>query len=363
MNRISFIFLVTGLLAVTSFGQTSFDSDVDSELDQVYSTPAPGRQPIAPAPVLAQPRVQKQPVTYVEATPLQESRADQMRKARQDAEMQTETKIVEKLEQSRMDDEKRRAGILFGDKFNSMNGEQPAPAAAPAAAPQPIPIQVIPAPQSENTRDIIRDELQAALKTEETVPTQPVSTRYFGAVAGMGEYPDVANVTGNYAVGFTVGTKFDDSYSVEGGFLYSSYQLENKTPYGYFYPRYQDVTQYSGSLAVKYLFLSGTIRPILGGLVQYSYRTYALSSKNNNDYYYGGNSSLYKETNSHAVDMGTIIGVELELSQRVAIGADFKYMFNLTSRNNADNSYTPPGTTPLEKLNYYVMSVSARMNF
>ena len=63
----------------------------------------------------------KQPTTVIEASPLTESKAETIRKARQDAELATEQTIVEKLEMSRMEDEKRRAEVLFGDKFNSLN--------------------------------------------------------------------------------------------------------------------------------------------------------------------------------------------------------------------------------------------------
>ena len=44
----------------------------------------------------------------------QESNADAIRRRRQDEEMRTESKIVEKLEQSRMEDERRRAGRAAG---------------------------------------------------------------------------------------------------------------------------------------------------------------------------------------------------------------------------------------------------------
>ena len=61
--------------------------------------------------------LKNQPTTYVEASPLVESRAEQMRKQRQQAELNTEQRIVEKLEQSRLEDEKDRAARLFGGKF------------------------------------------------------------------------------------------------------------------------------------------------------------------------------------------------------------------------------------------------------
>src|SRR5438045_3203689 len=73
--------------ASTSAAQNSSSTNV-----VIQSSP----QATAQAPVVV-----SQPTTYVEATPLEESRADRLRKARQDTEVQTEQKIVEKLEQSR----------------------------------------------------------------------------------------------------------------------------------------------------------------------------------------------------------------------------------------------------------------------
>ena len=74
-------------------------------------------QPSAPASSLPQKiepiKIQQQPVTEVEASPLSESRAEMLRKARRQTEVQTEQKIVEKLEASRLADEKKRAKKLY----------------------------------------------------------------------------------------------------------------------------------------------------------------------------------------------------------------------------------------------------------
>lgn len=96
--------------------------------------------------------VQQQPTTYVQAQPVSESRAEAMRKAREHAEVQTEQKIVEKLEQSRLDDERDRADRLFGNRFESPE-QKPAPAPAPVVvAPAPVAV-VAPAPVKEDKSD------------------------------------------------------------------------------------------------------------------------------------------------------------------------------------------------------------------
>lgn len=386
---------LTLLIPALTWAQGGVDADVDQEIDQLYAAPAqknaapmsasaqvPSQQQLSPInatqPIyilnqatpagtasVGQPaaQVHKQPTTYVEASPLTESRADMMRKARQETELQTETKIVEKLEQSRMEDEKKRAQVLFGDKFDQLGDKSEKSSAQPQApAAQPVPVQVIPVPmaqppQTENTRDVIREELQSALKTEKELPQQPVESRYFGAIAGVSEYPDVSNVSGNYSLGFTFGTKYDSTYAVEGSFLFSNYNLKNVDGNGVqYFPFNQDVNQYSGSLALKYFMLNGMVKPVIGGLVQYSYRTYSWSDSSY------GNKNLYKDSNSHAIDLGAIVGADIDLSARTSIGLDFRYIFNMSSRTN-NNSYTPPGTTALEKLSYYTVSLTGKVNF
>ncbi|MBL7671561.1 MAG: hypothetical protein JNM39_13840 [Bdellovibrionaceae bacterium] len=413
------------LFPMVVFAQAGIEGDVDNELDQLYAAPVQQVRP-QPAPVTVQAnppynggqpiyilnqapnsatqtqatsQIQKQPTTFVEATPLSDSQADRMRKARQEAEMHTETKIVEKLESSRMDDEKRRAQVLFGDKFDRLAGQEagvatpvqqqaPPPAAAvvPPVVPQQVQIQVVPAPaptpepEVESTRDIIREELQSAMQVEQDLPPQPIEKKYFGAILGSGEYQDVKNVTWNYSFGFTFGTKYDDTFAIEGTFLFTNYTIRAVNPtigggaygYGYGYgggygggyrpysatTYNDDVNQYSGSLAMKYFLFSGMVRPVVGGLVEYSYRTHTTT-----DYYNRELPSNQKvEVNSHAIDLGGIIGAEVEFSKKVSVGLDFRYLFNLSSRINSSNAVFTEGSLT-EKLNRYVFAITGKASF
>lgn len=378
----------------------SIESDVDAELDQMYANQqapaAPAAQagiantaPVSGQPIyilnqatptsnaqLQQQQIQKQPTTVIEASPLTESRAEQIRRARQDAELQTEQRIVEKLEASRMEDEKKRASVLFGDKFNQMGNEQQVQQAVQQPVyVQPVQVQQVEEPK-ENTRDIIREELAAAMKVEEQVVDVPLETKYVAGVLGVGDYPDVRNVKGNYSLGVAFGTKYDN-FVVEGSFLYSNYTVEGQGyysgggygyNYGYGYPYNNggnywipnniDVNQYSGSLAAKVQLFSGIIKPVIGGLVSYSYRAFSWA---NDGYGYYNDSTA----NSHAIDIGTIVGADLEFSPKYSLGVDFRYMWNLSSRVNAENTWMsgPQYGTPIEKLQYYVMSIVGRVNF
>ncbi len=407
---------VLSLMAAPSFAARSqaVDSEVDAEIDQMYinrgapssvsaGTIAPqgatAGQPIyivnqATPSSTAQASnqtsslglgqgslVQKQPTTYIEASPLKKSRADQIREARQQVEADTETKIVEKLEVSRMEDEKRRADVLFGEKFNQMGQvqqpEQPAviiaplaPVAAPVAV-TPVPVVVAPtqvaAVSPADTRDVVREEVRTALDAEKKAIIAPTSQKYFSALAGIGEYPDVQNVRGNYILGASFGTKFEDAYAVEGSFMYSNFTVAKVDGASYFYqnqyaPTLVDVQQYGVSMAVKYYLLNGMVRPILGGAAQYSYRTFSWSAEN-----YGGYSSQGgSDANSQAIDLGIVTGADFEFSPRFTLGADFRYMFNLSSRVSQGNGgflNTQAYGTPIEKLQYWNLSLAARVSF
>ncbi len=403
-TKLTILMLLPTLVMANVAHAQNLGADVDSELDQLYSaqatttsqnsnmnSPMTATQPIyilnqatpnqSQQGSQAQVAVQKQPTTIIEASPLHESRADMMRKARVDAEGQTETRIVEKLEQSRMEDEKRRASVLFGDKFSQLEGNQNTNVQQTIVTPGPVtaPVQVAPAQvqqapvapvivappaaqaeEKESTRDIVREEIRSALETEEEAPVEPLEQRYFGGTLGIGQYPDVKNVEGNYSMGFTFGTKFDNSYAVEGSFIYSNYTIDGRwvDAAGFIGQRYQDVNQYAGALALKYYFFSGMVKPVMGGVLQYSYRQYGDSDQNQ--------SGSYRDEGgitSHAVDLGAILGADVQLSPRTSIGLDVRYMFNMSNRKNyPSNTFRTVGTD-LESLNYYVMGITANVNF
>ena len=229
------LFLMVVTLVAQSYAQVdsqNIDVEVDSEIDQMYQRPAASNSQttksnkstsIVNQTVVVpqtQSNVQTQPTTFIEASPLSDSKADYIRKNRQDEEMKTESKIVEKLEQSRMEDEKKRAAVLFGDKFDNMqNGASVQTAAQLAPAPQPV--QPIIVEERESlTRDAVREEVRAALEDDSSAIVAPIESRYFSGSAGMGYYPDVQNVKGNYSLGAAFGTRYD-FFMVEGAFLMS----------------------------------------------------------------------------------------------------------------------------------------------
>jgi hypothetical protein len=394
----------------------NIDAEVDQELDQMYATKQAGANvaPTAPTAVTSTPvartssqpiyilnqatptsnasaqntsaQVQKQPVNVIESTPLVESKAELMRKSRQDAEIQTEQKIVEKLESSRLEDEKRRADALFGNKLNQVPAPQqnesaqvivntPAPQPTPAApvtavivatpAPTPAPVPVEP---KEDTRAIIREELTSAMKVEKEEEPAVNESRYFSGIVGIGDYPDVTNVRGNYSVGAAFGTKYD-YLIVEGSFLLSNYTIEQRTSIYTPYNSTIDGNQYQAAVAAKYQLMSGLVRPVIGGLASYSYRKFNWSTPSYGGYYGGGyyTGPTTTDSDSHAIDLGVSAGVDLEFNKKFALGFEYRYMFNLGSRVSGNQSITTGplyGTgTPIEKLSYYTLGLAAKVNF
>lgn len=409
------VLAVLALLPMTTYAQTTLDKEVNAELDKMYqasgvtSSNAPAQGTQVNVNVQSQPQasavqstvqateqkqaaaldanaqVLKQPTTVIEAAPVTESKADQIRKARQDAELATELKIVEKLEQSRMDDERRRAEALFGDQFNKLQAPQAAAEANTTATVTtqiqgdnatvtPVVVQevkpaavavVAEAPKVEPAmdREAIRGEIKTALsEMKEVKAEEPQKDEtYAGVLLGAGEYPDVANIRTNGGIGVVVGKSFDN-LAVEGSFTYALYDVEQRegvyVPPGSYYPRMTEMAQYNTTLATKYQLSLGRIRPSVGVLASYAYRTYRDIQMG-----YPGTAS------SQALDLGATAGVDIKLNQKFAIGADFKYMFsNLWNRidDKLQQSFVyenPYLDQPVEKLSYWQLSVTGSMTF
>lgn len=297
----------------------------------------------------------QQPTTYVEASPLQDSRAERMRQQRQSAEVQTEQKIVEKLEESRMEDEKRRAERLFGDRL----GPQPEPQQHYHPPAPPV------VPVKEEKVVVIKEEPAAVEVTHshKKPPHKDEQTFYFGAAIGMADYPDANNIEGNYALGFSVGTYLDNNVVVEGTFLYSNYYVEEYWKY----PPFKELDQYGTSLAVKYSILSGRFKPLVGALATYNYRKYSGRVEHGPWMYqtYGA----YNESNvtTHAFDLGLLVGLDVEITNNFLVGTDFRYSMNMINKSDDKGMYRRDWmagrTTPVEELDYYSFTLNGKIRF
>lgn len=360
-------------------------NDDSSEVVDVSSAEAS-----APVTIVNSPKfqtAQNQPTTTVEAAPLKDSRADILRKSRQDMESQTESKIVEKLEESRLQDERSRADRIFGNgnkekESNKEQAAQPAPTPAPVqvqpaptpapvaekAEPKVVPVVIVQKEKVEKTiekdvsedRKSVHEEIREALAEAKQAEKVETNSYYIGGKVGISEYPSASNVRGTGAAGFTVGFVTDEHIVTEGGFTYSTYDLEVVSPYYVSaYPPFKGVTQYNFDLGVKYQFLSGRLRPTAGVLGAVTYRKYA-----DKQYYYVQSN----DASTTALDIGLTAGLDIQVTSSFLIGLDFKYLTNLVNRqdSNYQQSFVYPQFqqgTPLEKLDYYSATLSGKVLF
>lgn len=337
-------------------------------------------------------QVQEQPTTIVQDTPLRAGVADSARRSRQETEAATEDGIVQALEKARMNDELRRRE-KFSNALNSdgsqsgstqsstaaplpapQQHEAPAPAAPPiinvvipqqpAPAPAPAPAPVVIAPQPP----VVIEEAPAPRAAEiraqapEVAPVEePRQEMYVSALVGMAKYPDVVNIRGNMAAGVAVGLNTPSRFGVEASFLYSSYELQDifSSYYmGYSSGRLVDMTQYNLSIAGKYNIMVGRLRPFVGVVGAYTRRNYY-------DQWTGGyNSDSFRSSN--AFDAGGLVGVDFALTERFAIGADFRYLTNVFFRQNTNYPSTfqyGRMNNEIEKLDYYTAGVTAKYTF
>ncbi len=320
--------------------------------------------PTSNAQVSTAAQVQRQAQVDVTAAPLQKSRAEQIREARQQAEINTENSIVEKLEVSRIEDEKRRAQQILGNTNPVViqNVNQNTAAAAAVVAPAVVaPVVVAPAPVPPPPVVVAPVAPIAVIVHErEDEPEEKPhrDPKYFSGNIGVSQYPDVRNVRGNYSLGAALGIKVSDAYAVEGSFTYGNYTLDTRAPGYYDYtsgtyiPASMDVDQYAFGIATKWFFSDSLIRPYVGGAAQYSYRTYKWSQSNYCSYCSGSNSNT---ANSSAVDLGFLVGTDFQLTKNFSLGLDFRYFFNFINRVNASNgsALNTSYVDNLEKFQYY----------
>lgn len=399
MKNYSILLIFALGMSVTSYAQVqtqNLAADVDAELDRMYQsqTVQKAQQPSQPlvnqtivvpqqvqqssAQTTAQNTVQSQPTTVIEASPLTNSTAEAIRKVRQEEEMRTESKIVEKLERSRMEDEKRRAQILFGEKFNNLQDStatSTTTTTTTTVAPTPVVVQPVTQPivqpivqpvvvehtspaQDSLSRDAVREEIRAALDSEKMLEeAKPYQTTYIAAMAGFGFYTGADNVKGKSVLGAAIGARFNEALMLEGAFIASDYEVDAYTyDINGFYMGYQaiDMKQYTGMFSGKYQLMSGVVRPVVGAFASYSYRDYKLA--------YSGTET----GNSHALDVGLIGGVDFEINPRFSVGLDVKYMlwnaYNKVTEKFWGGYWGQIGEK-LEKKSYVNAGLNVRLTF
>ena len=325
----------------------------------------------------------QQPTTFVEASPLDESQAERLRRRRQKAEIKTEQKIVEKLERSRLDDEARRAKDLFGDRLQPKQEE---PVVQPVVVQQVQPVipdvAVIeePTPSEADLRaeiaSAVRSEYYSAEKYEDETDD---SSFYIGGLAGVTSYTESDYIDSRFSGGFSVGAQVDPHVVVEGSFIYSNHFVGDRflqtgyNGYGGYgnyntynatgQPLFDEVDQYNLNLAAKYLLLTGKIKPHIGALVSFVRRNYqAVSVVNPYTQYQYPSNRVVEDASTNAVDVGLTAGLDFDFNRRFGVGADFKYVTNITYSNDSDYLNIGP-FSPLEEIDYFVFTINGKIRF
>lgn len=339
-------------------------------------------QPVESAPVVVPrrtaPSFERRPKAVVESSPLDESKAARLRRQREGFEAETEMRIVEKLEEDRIESERQRAARLFGGKLDKQEQEEayvPQPV-QPVAPPVVVAPPVEPSVDDELAREDFKQDLReviSEMKTVESVEEEEFETLEVGPIYyimpsfGLGNYPGIDNVEGAYSLGINLGAEYMNGLMVEGSFNLSSYDLYNcygssSCNYAYNQNNLLELTQYSFGTNVKYQFnSSGRLRPVVGGVISLTMREYEQV------YYSTGTSNV----TSYAMDLGLLGGVNVDVSDFWSVAVDFRYMFNLANRvdrnsvngNTAfiNNSYM--NATPVEDLDYYLFNVGMKFKF
>ena len=265
------------------------------------------------------------------------SRADELRRNRQRAELETELKATEKIEESRLQDERRRSDALFGERYERLeNANRPAPVviAAPVVDHQ----EEVPAPVKAA---IVKEKMRA--RSGGTPPT----SSYFIGLLGFSQFPRAENIQANGLVGAGLGIVTANNFLVEALFQYGAYRNT--------FPWPQQINEYSAVASMKYQFGNGTIIPIAGATISYSYRTY-LDMLN-------GAVQGTRQSASNALDAGVLGGAELTLTESFSLGVEFRYLWNLTSQTDGYYVMFFPNSAPMDNFSHYILGLTTRYNF
>ncbi|MFK8139370.1 MAG: outer membrane beta-barrel protein [Bdellovibrionales bacterium] len=318
--------------------------------------------------------VEQRPTTYVEAAPLVQTDASKLRKRRENIEVQTEMKIVEKLEQDRIESENERAARLFGNKFDKTQ-QRPEPVVQqPVYQAPPQTVYVSPATNSAQTefekeefkqdiRDIVTELRTDAVEDDASNSVLPDGRMYALGRFGIGAYPDVQNVEGAYAVGAALGIEYVDGFILEGSFSFSSYDLDRNCQFSVSscFTRgngTEEVDQISFGVDMKYKFdLTSNMKPIIGVASAFTMREYTSLTN--------GSFSGQGGVQSNAFDLGFIAGVDIDLNNKFSVGADLRYMFNISNRYDRDTNFTNTFVSDrrLEDMQYYIFGISGKILF
>lgn len=284
----------------------------------------------------------------------QNSALDGLKKTRAQIEAENELKVVEKLEASRLEDEKDRNDRLFGNNKKAIVRE----------------VKIERQAERQIEKDFVNEDLRQEIRREMKDTVTPASTiegkSYFGALVGMGDYSGVNNVRGSYSLGFIMGKETRPNLNIEGSFLFSEFDVEQKDG-GLVcewsgclqYPRITRMNQYQAGITAKYQPTFGIFKPYVGGAAAYSFRTFSdvQFALPNND------------AQSHAIDLGLVMGLDLLLAKDLTVGFDYRAftnVFNRASSSGLQSSFARSvynSDRAIESISYSQLGFTLRHDF
>lgn len=303
------------------------------------------------------------------------SNTNDIRNARKNMEVGTEQKMIEKIEWSRIEDEKERADRLFGNRLDKKydNDYKQNDDYGKNDDYQKPPVVVVEKPVYAEPKTEVPYAYKEEVKTETSYALWDQQSYIAPMLGAMNS--SASNVTSDLATGIAFGTHFATNFSVEASFIYSDITMDgnlNELIDGKTYESFKSGEQYSFGMGVAYHFTQmGRITPKISGLLAYTYRDMDQTR------------SYQASATSTAVDAGVGLGADLQVSKNFSIGAELRWMSNLSydrdnseldaaarryGRNNYDRrdyrGRSAGGTVnPFEEASYQMFLVNGRFNF
>jgi outer membrane protein W len=358
----SVVVIAVTMFAINATAQTAVQAPSANSVQPVTvqptGTPAAAAPTVGAAPVVA-PAPVPTAATAVPAPkvdPKVDSRAEELRKSRQEAELKNDDKLVEKLEKARLEEEKVRAEKIDNAALNS----QQAPAAPVEAAKKSEPtvtIQRVEIIQPESKQVEIKDEKPSDAKSD--AKAEAKQDKWY-AGAGLGSISYGTNVNNKSSYEFTVGTKIEDRLMVEATFAMASFDLSRYLPYGLF----SSMEQYDFGVAAKYILSdTGKFQPFIGASADYLYREY--KNRYDSGLYYQNYDNYTTGQNTEAMNLGMIVGADFKIVSNVLVGGQFKYSMNVYNQNRGlvSSQAIIGNTKPIEEQSFSSFLISAKYLF
>lgn len=266
----------------------------------------------------------QQPAVRVEGQAITRSRATELMQSRKDAEIQTEQKIVERLERSRLRDEQERLSRILNEGTEKT---------------------VVP---RQETGDYRPQKPQPTLWQEEEDEDPVFVGFHFGFASNLGN-----RIEGSYgSYGASVGAADETGLAMEAGVFYSLHEVSRGevSGFGYWYNShlgqyrspFTDVDQLTGSVALKFTPFGTRLKPYMAVVGLFSLWMYDNSGDDFLDYSfcpvgvgYGGRQCGRGQT-THSLDVGVQAGLDIKLSARVSVGLQLLVnVWNFYNNNDA----------------------------